>query len=83
MSEQTGGTLTFLFTDVEGSTRLVREFGDDYPAVQARQQSVLCTAFLDHEGRVVDSQGDSFFVAFTRPRDAVLAAGRGPASARG
>ena len=74
MSEQTGGTLTFLFSDVEGSTRLLREFGDDYPAVQARQQSVLRAAFLDHGGRVVDSQGDSFFVAFTRPRDAVLAA---------
>jgi class 3 adenylate cyclase len=74
MSEQTAGTLTLLFSDVEGSTRLLREFGDDYPAVQARQQSVLGAAFLDHGGHVVDSQGDSFFVAFTRPRDAVLAA---------
>jgi len=74
MSEQTSGTLTFLFTDVEGSTRLLRELGDDFPAVQARQQSVLRDAFADHGGRVVDSHGDSFFVAFTRPRDAVLAA---------
>src|SRR5437899_8561073 len=52
MSEQTGGTLTFLFSDVEGSTRMLREFGDDYPAVQARQQSVLSATFLDHGGRV-------------------------------
>jgi class 3 adenylate cyclase len=74
MSEQTSGTLTFLFSDVEGSTRLLRKFGDDYPAVQARQQSVLSVAFVDHGGHVVDSQGDSFFVAFTRPRDAVLSA---------
>jgi class 3 adenylate cyclase len=74
MSGQTSGTLTFLFTDVEGSTQLLRELGDDFPAVQARQQSVLREAFSDHDGRVVDSHGDSFFVAFTRPRDAVLAA---------
>jgi class 3 adenylate cyclase len=74
MSGQTSGTLTFLFTDVEGSTRLLRELGDHFPAVQARQQSVLRDAFADHGGRVVDSHGDSFFVAFTRPRDAVLAA---------
>jgi class 3 adenylate cyclase len=74
MSEQAGGTLTFLFTDVEGSTRLLRELGDHFPAVQARQQGVLLNAFADHGGRVVDSHADSFFVAFTRPRDAVLAA---------
>jgi class 3 adenylate cyclase len=74
MSGQTSGTLTFLFTDVEGSTRLLRELGDDFPPVQARQQSVLRDAFADHGGRVVDSHGDSFFVAFTRTRDAVLAA---------
>jgi class 3 adenylate cyclase len=74
MSEPTSGTLTFLFSDVEGSTRLLRELGDDYPAVQSRQQGLQRDAFVSHDGRVIDSQGDSFFVAFMRPGDAVLAA---------
>jgi class 3 adenylate cyclase len=74
MSEPTSGLLTFLFTDVEGSTSLVRELGDDYPAVQARQRGLQREAFVNHDGRVIDSQGDSFFVAFTRPGDAVRAA---------
>jgi len=74
MSEPTSGLLTFLFTDVEGSTSLVRELGDDYPAVQARQRDLQREAFVNHDGRVIDSQGDSFFVAFTRPGDAVRAA---------
>ncbi|HMI22765.1 MAG TPA: DUF1707 domain-containing protein [Gaiellaceae bacterium] len=74
MSEPTSGTLTFLFSDVEGSTGLLRELGEGYPAVQARQQGLQRDAFVNHAGRVVDSPGDSFFVAFTRPGDAVLAA---------
>jgi class 3 adenylate cyclase len=74
MPQPTSGTLTFLFSDVEGSTGLLRELGDGYPAVQARQQGLQRDAFVNHAGRVVDSPGDSFFVAFTRPGDAVLAA---------
>ena len=66
--------MTFLFSDVEGSTGLLRELGDGYPAVQARQQGLQRDAFVNHAGRVVDSPGDSFFVTFTRPGDAVLAA---------
>jgi len=72
MSQPTSGTLTFLFSDVEGSTGLLRELGDGYPAVQARQQGLQRDAFVNHAGRVVDSPGDSFFVAFTRPGDAEL-----------
>ena len=74
MSQPTSGTLTFLFSDVEGSTGLLRELGDGYPAVQARQQGLQRDAFVNHAGRVVDSPRDSFFVTFTRPGDAVLAA---------
>ena len=74
MSEPTSGTLTFLFSDVEGSTGLVRELGKEYPTVQARQRDLQRDAFVNHQGRIIDSQGDSFFAAFTRPSDAVLAA---------
>lgn len=73
MSQLTS-TLTFLFSDVEGSTSLVRELGDDYPPVEARQRRLQHDAFVNYDGRVIDSQGDSFFVAFTRPSDAVRAA---------
>lgn len=71
---QLTSTLTFLFSDVEGSTTLVRELGDEYPPVQARQRRLQHDAFRNYDGRVIDSQGDSFFVAFTRPGDAVRAA---------
>lgn len=74
MPEPTSETLTFLFSDVEGSTRLLRELGPDYPAAQAHQEEILRAAFAAHGGRELDSQGDSFFVAFSRPRNAVLAA---------
>jgi class 3 adenylate cyclase len=74
MSEPRSGLLTFLFTDIEGSTGLVRDLGNDYPAVQARQRGLQREAFVNHDGQVIDSQGDSFFVAFTRPGDAVRAA---------
>jgi class 3 adenylate cyclase len=74
MGEPTSETLTFLFSDVEGSTGLVRQLGPAYPAVQARHAEILRRAFTARGGHEVDSQGDAFFVAFRRPRDAVLAA---------
>src|SRR4051794_4072335 len=74
MSAPTSETVTFLFSDVEGSTRLLRKLGAEYAAAQARQQELVRTAVGAHAGREVDSQGDSFLIAFTRPRDAVLAA---------
>ncbi|MBD0329285.1 MAG: hypothetical protein ICV64_04195 [Thermoleophilia bacterium] len=67
-------TVTFLFTDIEGSTRLLHELGDEYGAVLADHQRLLRQAFARHGGREVDTQGDAFFVAFPRARDAVLAA---------
>jgi peptide/nickel transport system substrate-binding protein len=69
------GTVTFLFTDVEGSTRLLKSLGRDrYDDALAEHQRLLRAAFAAHGGRVVDTQGDSFFVAFRTAADAVAAA---------
>ena len=68
------GTVTFLFTDIEGSTQLVKELGGRYSEVLAQHQRILRSAFDAHGGREVDTQGDSFFVAFRRAKDAVAAA---------
>src|SRR5919202_1793463 len=74
MPAPTSETITFLFSDVEGSTGPVRQLGHGYPAVQARHAEILRSAFAERGGQEVDTQGDAFFVAFRRPRDAVLAA---------
>jgi predicted ATPase/class 3 adenylate cyclase len=71
------GTVTFLFTDIEGSTRLLEELGDGYVEALAGHRQVLRKAFADHGGAEVDTQGDAFFVAFARARDAVAAAAGG------
>jgi predicted ATPase/class 3 adenylate cyclase len=68
------GTVTFLFTDIEGSTRLLHELGDGYADVLAEHRRVLRDAFRRHGGVEVDTQGDAFFVAFERAADAVAAA---------
>ena len=68
------GTVTFLFTDIEGSTRLLQELGDRYAAVLAEHHRALREAWQLHEGVEVDTQGDAFFVAFARASDAVAAA---------
>jgi predicted ATPase len=68
------GTVTFLFTDIEGSTRLLQEVGDGYADVLAEHRRRLREAFEQHEGVEVDTQGDAFFVAFARASDAVAAA---------
>jgi predicted ATPase len=66
--------VTFLFTDIEGSTRLLRELGDGYAEVLAEHHRVLREAWRRHDGVEVDTQGDAFFVAFARASDAVAAA---------
>jgi DNA-binding SARP family transcriptional activator/class 3 adenylate cyclase len=71
---QPGGTVTFLFTDIEGSTRLVRALRDRYGDVLERHRRILREAFAAHGGREVDTQGDAFFVAFARAREAAAAA---------
>ena len=74
MAEPPTGAVTFLFTDIEGSTRLVRLLRDRYEGVQADHRRLLRAAFDAHSGYEVDTQGDSFFVAFASARDALLAA---------
>jgi predicted ATPase/class 3 adenylate cyclase len=69
------GTVTFLFTDVEGSTRLLRELGPErYAKALAEHRRVLRRAFAAHNGVEVDTQGDAFFVAFPSAPGAVHAA---------
>lgn len=68
------GVVTLLFTDVEGSTRLLQELGDGYGEALHEHRRRLRAAFAEHEGVEVDTQGDAFFVAFARASDAVAAA---------
>jgi predicted ATPase/class 3 adenylate cyclase/Tfp pilus assembly protein PilF len=68
------GTVTFLFTDIEGSTRLLQQLGDRYAEVLATHHRLLRTAIQHAQGQVVDTQGDAVFAAFPRARDALLAA---------
>jgi class 3 adenylate cyclase len=68
------GTVTLLFTDIEGSTRLLQELGEAYEQLLTDQRRLVQTAMEDGGGVVVDTQGDAFFVAFARARDAVVAA---------
>ena len=77
MRELPTGTVTFLFTDIEGSTRLLGELGDAYADALAEHRRALRAAFEAHRGAEVDTQGDAFFVAFSRASDALAAAGEG------
>ena len=72
-----GGTVTFLFTDIEGSTRLLQELGDEYGQVVADHRRLLRDVFAEAGGSEVDTQGDAFFYSFTRARDAVRGAVEG------
>src|SRR5690348_15363026 len=75
MRELPSGTVTFLFTDIEGSTRLLEELGaEKYASELAEHRRVLREAFSRHEGVEVDTQGDAFFVAFPTAPEALAAA---------
>ncbi|HSS79819.1 MAG TPA: adenylate/guanylate cyclase domain-containing protein [Gaiellaceae bacterium] len=74
MAELPTGTVTLLFTDIEGSTRLLRRVGDAYAGLLSQHRSLLEQAFLAHRGVIVDREGDAFFVAFGSAKDAVAAA---------
>jgi predicted ATPase len=74
MRDLPGGTVTFLFTDVEGSTRLLGEHGEAYADLLAEHRRLLREAFAAHGGIEVDTQGDAFFVAFARASEAAAAA---------
>jgi len=71
---QPSGTITFLFTDIEGSTRLLEKMGDQYAVALDEHHEILRAAIQKWNGREVDTQGDSFFVTFTRAIDAVQCA---------
>jgi class 3 adenylate cyclase len=58
------GTVTFLFTDIEGSTRLLQQTGEGYAAILADHHRILRKAVAELRGREIDNQGDSFFFAF-------------------
>ena len=68
------GTLTLLFTDVEGSTRLLTDLGRQYAQVLSRQRAILRESFARHHGRELGTEGDSFFVVFRSAVEAVTAA---------
>src|SRR5262245_20300454 len=74
MSEPPSGTVTLLFSDIEGSTRLLRRLGDGYAEQLARHRVLLRGAFESHGGYVLEGEGDGFFVAFQSAGDAVAAA---------
>ncbi len=68
------GTVTLLFSDIEGSTSLLQRLGERYPQVLGECRLLLRAAFHQWHGHEVDTQGDSFFVAFARATDALQAA---------
>ena len=73
-SDLPSGTVTFVFTDVEGSTRLLKQLGERYDDTMAAHWRLLREAFTEAGGREIDTQGDSCFVAFRTAKDAVAAA---------
>lgn len=74
MRELPTGTVTLLFTDIAGSTRLLEELGDGYADALAEHRRLLRATFAHHKGVEVDTQGDAFFVAFAKASDALAAA---------
>jgi WD40 repeat protein/class 3 adenylate cyclase len=67
------GTVTFLFTDIEGSTDLLKQLKDDYAALLADHHKLMRNVFSHWHGQEVDTQGDAFFVSFPRATQAVAA----------
>ena len=65
------GTVTFLFTDIEGSTKLLERIREDFRAVIAEHNALFRAAFAKWSGREIQFLGDGFFAAFRRATDAV------------
>src|SRR5438876_7718280 len=74
MRELPQGTVTLLFTDIEGSTSLLQRVGERYADILEACRHLLRTAFHQYHGHEIDTQGDAFFVAFARASDALRAA---------
>ena len=68
------GTVTFLFTDIEGSTRLMQELGERYVQAQVEHHAILREAFRSGDGRELRTEGDSFFCVFESAIDGCRAA---------
>jgi predicted ATPase len=77
MADLPTGTVTLVFTDIEGSTRLLHELGERYAEVLAKHRRLLREAFQRHGGVEVDTQGDAFFYAFASAGEALAAASEG------
>ena len=73
-ADRKANLLAFLFTDIEGSTRLAQKLGDAYEQVLDRHREILRDAFSRHGGSEVGTEGDSFFVVFSSPLEALKAA---------
>jgi class 3 adenylate cyclase len=74
LSTLPAGTVTFLFSDIEGSTRLLELLGDRYQEVDRDHRRILRERLGEAGGREMDNQGDAFFFSFTRAKDAVAGA---------
>jgi class 3 adenylate cyclase len=74
MAELPTGTVTLVFTDIEGSTRLLHTLGPRYRDALESHRALLREAFSSHAGTEVDTQGDAFFYAFPTPQGALHAA---------
>src|SRR5829696_4245780 len=72
--ELPSGTITFLFSDIEGSTRLLQELGSDYFALLQQHNAIFREVIGEYEGVEVGTEGDSFFVVFRSPLSALDAA---------
>src|SRR6266550_4076101 len=74
MTDLPTGTVTFLFTDIEGSTRLLQALGERYVAVQGEHAAIVRRAIAEGGGVEVSTHGDAFFVAFRSPAGALRTA---------
>ena len=74
MSVPPSGTVTLLFTDIEGSTRLLKQLRTDYGELLAEHHRSMRATLDEHAGREMDTQGEAFFAVFSRAKDAVAAA---------
>ena len=74
MAELPTGTVTFLFTDIEGSTRLLRRLGEAYTPLQDEHASIMRGAIAEGSGVEIRTEGDAFFAVFPTPGGAVRAA---------
>ena len=74
MNHYPSGTVTFLFTDIEGSTKLAQDYPEAMPSLLARHNAILKQAIESHNGYVFQVVGDSFAASFQSASDALNAA---------